>query len=165
MKSLVLLLVLSPVLVQASDAFQLNRIQRSLLLYDTKTSLSYDFANQQRSASLLLDWRPVNNAFHFSIGGFYQANLSASDDLSGGHAHTGPRGKTTYLGLGWDVGDQHEPGWRMAWDLGLFYQAGADSELGSGCIPGLQARQCIGQPSSSDDEWSPAFSLGIHYQF
>lgn len=104
----------------------------------TISDIKYDFETDFNSLSLVLDWHPFGNSFYLSGGAYFNNNsISAegtvddntiSSQISqlvsiSGNIEFQP--VAPYAGLGWRSNNS-EPGWGVAFDLGVLFQGAPD---------------------------------------
>lgn len=110
----------------------------------TISDINYDFETDFNSLSLVFDWHPFGNSFYLSGGAYFNNNsigvegtvndnnipseISQLPSLSNLVSISGDvefQPVAPYAGLGWRSNNS-EPGWGVAFDLGVLFQGAPD---------------------------------------
>lgn len=110
----------------------------------TISDINYDFETDFNSLSLVFDWHPFGNSFYLSGGAYFNNNsigvegtvdhnmipseisrLTSLTNLASISGDVEFQPVAPYAGLGWRSNNS-EPGWGVAFDLGVLFQGAPD---------------------------------------
>ncbi|PRC93743.1 hypothetical protein [Solimicrobium silvestre] len=123
----------------------------------TPSDINYDLKLKLRTLDMLLDWYPLQGAFHLSGGvmlngnkftGVAQADGNQNYVIQGDvynaaeagaiNAKIDYRTVAPYLGVGWDTAHVQQKGWGFNADLGVMFQGSANTSItNTGCTLGV----------------------------
>lgn len=166
--------------------------------YDFSSSTSdvdYNFRLKLQTIEALLDWYPMDNAFHLSAGlihngnkitsvarpsatGTYTINGNTYSAAQAGvvNGNTEFRTAAPYLGIGWGNPVSDKKGWGFTSDLGVMFQGSPSSTLtSSGCTASTQIcdqlqNDLAAETTSLDQKtnnfkYYPVLRVGVSYAF
>ena len=152
---------------------------------DTLAGVDYDLDVDLQSAGGFLDYHPLRNGFHLTVGALYnnnEAGLSAfapAGSSIGGSilpAPAGLRGDLTvdefspYLGLGYDTTFTSRSAWTFTVRAGVLYQNNLSVSLEQTAGPPISQADLDAEADDIEGdlqflEFYPVVSVGLNYRF
>ena len=157
--------------------------------YDTEVDgIDYDLNLDFASVGGFLDYHPLRNGFHFSLGALYNDNTAGLDATANQGANIGgfavPPGQSVglrgdlsvdefapYLGVGWDSTFTSRSNWSFTVRAGVLYQGQPDVSLRQTAGPTtLDPADLAAEAEQIEDdltflEFYPVVSVGLNYRF
>ncbi len=155
---------------------------------ETYDGIDYDLDVDLMSGGGFVDYHPLRNGFHLTLGALYNGNEAGLDAVAGAGTTIGgftvPGGQTAglrgdlsvdefspYVGLGYDTTFTSRSNWTFTVRAGVLYQGNPDVALrqtsGAATVP--QADLDAEARNIEDEldlvEFFPVLSIGLNYRF
>ncbi len=152
---------------------------------DTLAGVDYDIDVDLQSAGGFIDYHPLRNGFHVTIGALWNGNEAGLDAFApagtsiGGTVLPAPAGLSgdvsvdefaPYLGLGYDTTFTSRSNWTFTVRAGVLYQGDPDVTLTQTAGPAIPQADLDAEAENIEGdlqflEFYPVLSIGLNFRF